>query len=73
VNNDFPYTFYASDRQAAKAHADFPLTQEYLERLERIAKLAYAFYNDVVSQCSSSCAEELWEALDEVNFLHESP
>ena len=70
----FVETFYASDRQTAKAHADYPLTHEYIVRLERIAQAAYAFWScmEAPTEPEKQAAGALFDALETVNFLDES-
>ena len=72
--NDFPDTLYASDRHAAKGHADYPLTQEYIERLERIALASGEYWKNSGRQndLQISYGNALYDALDAVNFLDES-
>jgi hypothetical protein len=67
MSDDFPETFYASDRASAKGHAEYPLTLEYIERLERIAKAAAEYW------ANSSSTNGLFEALDSVNFMRDRP
>jgi len=69
--SDFPETLYASDRETAKAHAEHPLTAEYIARLERTASVAFAYWKK--SPSLSEFQNELFEALDAVNFLNERP
>ena len=65
--SDFHETLFASDRASAKEHAEHPLTAEYIARLERIAKAAAEYWHN------SSSVNELFDALDAVNFLNERP
>lgn len=71
---EFPDTFFASDRNDAKSLAKEPLTLEYIERLERIAKAAWQYHvnsprlNDLIG----SYRDDLYEALDAVNCLDDS-
>jgi hypothetical protein len=41
-----PTTISASDREAAKGHADHPLMLEYIKRLEAIANAAWELYQN---------------------------
>lgn len=72
---NFPDTFYESDRSAAKAHANYPLTQEYIERLEAIAKAGMELWK-VTPHANrplvASCANDLYDALATINFLDET-
>jgi hypothetical protein len=63
----FDYTFFASDREDAKGHADYPLTREYIDRLERITLAAMEVYRNPGDEQRSA----LYDALDLVNFLNE--
>ena len=72
-DNDFSETFFAAERAAAKGHADYPLTREYIECLEHIAQAAWQWYQHAHQQSlSGSYAGNLYDALDAVNFLDES-
>jgi hypothetical protein len=72
---NFPDSFYASDREAAKGHAGYPLTLEYIERLEVIAKAAEVLlryvYNPNDKEAKAK-SDDLNNALAMVNFLDES-
>lgn len=71
---DFPEVFYASDRNDARAHAEHPLTLEYIRRLEQIAEAAFLLYNNSpsVNELVSSYRNDLYDALNAINFLDES-
>ena len=72
-DNDFSETFFAAERAAAKGHADYPLTREYIERLECVAQAVWQGCQHAHQQSlSSSYASNLYNALDAVNFLDES-
>lgn len=71
--SSFPETFYASDRESAKGHADYPLTAEYIRRLEAIARAAIQYYNDARALSDLELPRsDLYSALEAVNSLDES-
>lgn len=67
--------FYTTDRNAAIGHADYPLTLEYIEQLEAIAKAAMELWKvtpHAGRPLVASCANDLYDELAKVNFFDES-
>lgn len=71
---EFPEAFNAATRDKAREHADHPLTAEYIERLERIVRLAGLLYQHVNYNGSIQATDinDLFTALGAVHFLDES-
>lgn len=68
-------TFYLSDRNTAKGHADYPITLEYIEVLEGIAACALELWKvtpHAKYPLIASCANDLYDALAQINFLDEA-
>ena len=75
TGSDFPETFYESDRSAAKGHATYPLTFEYIQRLEAVARTAVTFLGSAHSSNKKevdTTFHDLNDALATINFLDES-
>lgn len=68
-------TFFASDRADAKSLVDPALTLEYIERLERVARAAWEYHQNSpsINDLIISYRNDLFEALDSINFLAERP
>src|SRR5436305_8450706 len=71
--SDFPETFYTSDREAAKSHATYPLTLEYIRRLEAIVVAARELHqhSPALNDLIVSYRNDLYDRLSAVNFLDE--
>lgn len=70
-NTDFPEKLYKSDCSDAKSHIEFPLSQEYVARLESVAKAALKYWKhtDAVYQAAQTASSELFDALDSIDLI----
>jgi hypothetical protein len=74
MEGGFPEIFNQAARDQAVALAEEELTTQYIERLERIAKAAAAYYANSQSKGyhgEPELASALYEALTTVNFMKE--
>ncbi len=71
MDAEFGEKLYASDRASAKGHAEYPLTLEYIERLEAIAKAAYEVWKEP-HFTSSLLDGALYDALYAIDFMDET-
>ncbi len=69
VRVTLPKIFYDKDRQQAREDATHPLTQEYIRRLETVARMA----NDLVMDQSAitDVSNKVFQALVDINFMDE--
>jgi len=65
----FPEVFTDDIRSAALAKAEEELTIEYIDRLERVAVAAFAYYAAKSPHSDSKLSQALYEALSTVNCM----
>ncbi len=66
--------FYENDRETARAYATDQRTSDYLEALEKVAKAAYELWKvtpHAGKPLIASCANDLYDTLEVVNFMEE--
>ena len=70
-----PEVFYELERDLAKGPAKNLYTQEYIKRLERVARAAHKFWSHTElkpgDRAQSRSEHELYDALFAVNFMAE--
>jgi hypothetical protein len=68
----FPDRLLARDRATAKVSAADALTYEYIERLERVARAAFAYWRvtEYADEMQADFGSALYEALVRVNYLN---